>query len=206
MTIETTAGEVVVEAPYGQDRQTGQWLSPTRERFGLGPHQRLSPVLEEKLCFTATLTNSYEKAAAIAAKWGAAADDATIHRPPPDFGSNLMRQRPALSNINAEAMRPEKLIDAPQSRVPDWQKPAKMTCVDTLLRPHAQRPRLPLQSDPPHQVALSTDLLCLSPGLKLHNPGHCRSAALPLSFRRVSSPSDVATRRNLVRRNPYWPT
>jgi hypothetical protein len=80
MTIETTAGEVVVEAPYGQDRQTGQWLSPTRERFGLGPHQRLSPVLEEKLCFTATLTNSYEKAAAIAAKWGAAADDATLHR------------------------------------------------------------------------------------------------------------------------------
>ena len=79
MTIQTTAGEVVVEAPYGQDRQTGQWLSPTRERFGLGPHPRLSPVLEEKLCFTATLTNSYEKAAAIAAKWGAPTDDATIH-------------------------------------------------------------------------------------------------------------------------------
>lgn len=40
----------------------------------------MSPAFEEKLCFTATMTLSFERAAAVAAKWGSPADDATIHR------------------------------------------------------------------------------------------------------------------------------
>jgi hypothetical protein len=39
----------------------------------------MSPVFEEHLCFTATLTGSYEAAASVARKWGAEADDSTIH-------------------------------------------------------------------------------------------------------------------------------
>lgn len=38
----------------------------------------MSPELEERLCFTATVAGSYEAAAAVAGKWGAAVDDATI--------------------------------------------------------------------------------------------------------------------------------
>jgi hypothetical protein len=39
----------------------------------------MSPVLEERLCFTATLTGSYEATAQVAQKWGVPADDSTIH-------------------------------------------------------------------------------------------------------------------------------
>lgn len=73
-------GPVQINAPYGQDRETGRWLSPIRELWGLGPHQTLSPVLEEKLCYTATMTYSYEHAAQVAAKWGSPVDDAVIHQ------------------------------------------------------------------------------------------------------------------------------
>jgi hypothetical protein len=51
-----------------------------RERWGLGAHAQMSPELEERLCFTATVAGSYEAAAALAGKWGAAVDDATIQR------------------------------------------------------------------------------------------------------------------------------
>ena len=45
----------------------------------MAPRQEMSPVLEERLCFTATLTGSYEAAAQVAGKWGCPADDTTIH-------------------------------------------------------------------------------------------------------------------------------
>lgn len=80
MTIRTTVGEVVIKAPYGRDPQTGQWLFAVRRLWGLEAHQTMSPALEDKVCFTATMTLSYERAAAVAAKWGSPLDDATIHR------------------------------------------------------------------------------------------------------------------------------
>jgi hypothetical protein len=39
----------------------------------------MSPILEERLCFTAALSGSYEAAAQVAGKWGCPADDTTIH-------------------------------------------------------------------------------------------------------------------------------
>jgi len=56
---------------YGRDRQSGQWRCPAREQWGLGPHQKMTPELEDRICLTATLTGSYEAAAAMAAKWAA---------------------------------------------------------------------------------------------------------------------------------------
>src|SRR5437867_7169482 len=50
-----------------------------RERWGLTAHQRMSPALEEKLVFTATLAGSYVAAALVAGKWGCAVDDSVIH-------------------------------------------------------------------------------------------------------------------------------
>jgi len=77
----THAGEVTIEVPYGQDRQTGEWFSPVRIAWGLRPHQRLSPELEQRLCLTAAATFSYERAAEVVACWGGPpVDDSRIHR------------------------------------------------------------------------------------------------------------------------------
>ncbi len=77
--LQTTVGEIRVRALYGQDPHSDQGLCPIRQRGGLAAHQTMSVALEEKLCFTATLTGSYETAAQVAQKWGAPADDSTIH-------------------------------------------------------------------------------------------------------------------------------
>jgi hypothetical protein len=50
-----------------------------QERWGLGPHQKITPGLADKLCFTVTATGSYEEAAALAAKWGCPVDDSTLY-------------------------------------------------------------------------------------------------------------------------------
>ena len=54
-------------------------MTPIRELWGLGPHETMSPVLEERVCYTATRTLSYEGAADVAAKWGSPVDDSGIH-------------------------------------------------------------------------------------------------------------------------------
>jgi hypothetical protein len=66
----------------------------------------MSPVLEERLCFTATQTGSYESAARVAGKWGVEADDSTIH--------NHVRQ----AGARAEALREERIERAlePETR------------------------------------------------------------------------------------------
>ena len=77
--LTTCVGEVEVRAFYGQDTLTGKPLCPLKERWGLSPRQRLSPLLVERVCWTATMTGSYESAAQVSAKWGSAVDDSTIH-------------------------------------------------------------------------------------------------------------------------------
>jgi len=72
-------GELRLRVPYGQDRGDEAWRCPVRLAWGLAANQTMSPALEERICFTATMTPSFEKAAAVAAKWGSPVDDATIH-------------------------------------------------------------------------------------------------------------------------------
>lgn len=64
---------------YGQDPGDGHWGCPIQERWGLSPHQKITPGLADKLCFTVTASGSYEEAAAVAAKWGCPVDDSTLH-------------------------------------------------------------------------------------------------------------------------------
>ena len=78
LTLHTVVGKVTLEVTCGRDRQSGQWQCPARERWGLGPHEKMTPELEDRVCLTATLTGSYEAAAQISAKWGSAVDDETI--------------------------------------------------------------------------------------------------------------------------------
>jgi len=79
ITLTTVSGKVTIRTVYGRDPETQQWMSPIRVLWGLGSHETMSPVLEERVCFTATLTNSYEKAAQLATKWGTPVDDSVVH-------------------------------------------------------------------------------------------------------------------------------
>lgn len=77
--LTTTAGVIVLKTTRGYSRAQGRWINPTRERWGLKPRQRVSPELQSKLAFTATVTGSYEKAAATATRWGTKLSDDTVH-------------------------------------------------------------------------------------------------------------------------------
>ena len=79
MGLRTVVGPVKLEVWQGQDPADEHWGCPAREKWALQPHQQLSPVLEERLAFTATLAGTYEAAAQVAAKWGCGVDDSVIH-------------------------------------------------------------------------------------------------------------------------------
>jgi hypothetical protein len=66
----------------------------------------MSPVLEEKLAFTATLSGSYEAAAQVASKWGSQVDDSVVH---------ALVQR---AGSRAEMQTQERLQQVPPERQP----------------------------------------------------------------------------------------
>lgn len=79
MHLRTVVGVIELSIWQGQDPQDKHWGCPIRERWGLLAHQQISPALEEKLAFTATLAGSYADAALLAQKWGCVGDDSVIH-------------------------------------------------------------------------------------------------------------------------------
>ena len=79
MHLRSVVGVVELAVWHGQDPQDGHWGCPMRERWGLQAHQQMSPALEEKVAFTATMAGSYAAAGLVAAKWGSAVDDSVIH-------------------------------------------------------------------------------------------------------------------------------
>ena len=79
MSLHTVVGLVKVVIWQGKDPTDRHWGCPIRERWGLRAHQQMSPALEERLAFTATLAGSYEAAAQVAGKWGSPVDDSVIH-------------------------------------------------------------------------------------------------------------------------------
>ena len=106
MRLRTAVGDLELQVLHGQDPADKHWGCPVREQWGLGPHQEMSPGLEDKLAFTLTATSSYEEAAAVAGKWGAPVTDSTLHA--------LAQRRGA----QAEARTREQLATAPQEREP----------------------------------------------------------------------------------------
>jgi hypothetical protein len=99
-------GTVRLEVWHGQDPGDKSWGSPIRQRWGLKAHQRMSPVLAEKLAFTATLSNSYEATAQIASQWGSEVDDSVVH---------ALVQR---AGSQAEVQTQERLKQAPYESEP----------------------------------------------------------------------------------------
>jgi hypothetical protein len=79
MHLRSVVGVIELKIWQGQDPADGHWGCPIRERWALAAHQQMSPALEEKLAFTATLADSYADAALLAEKWGCAVDDSVIH-------------------------------------------------------------------------------------------------------------------------------
>ncbi|MGD0260714.1 MAG: hypothetical protein ABSD29_12935 [Verrucomicrobiota bacterium] len=57
-----------------------KWVCPARAHWGLGPHQKMTPELEDRVCLTVTLAGSYQAAAVLSAKWGSPVDASTIRQ------------------------------------------------------------------------------------------------------------------------------
>jgi hypothetical protein len=75
----TCVGTIVLKSWRGYSEALQRWVNPVRERWGLKPKQRLSPELQSRLGFTATVAGSYQKAAATASRWGTPISDNTVH-------------------------------------------------------------------------------------------------------------------------------
>ena len=92
VTLDTCAGTVSFRAHYGRHPQTGQWQHPIRLLWGLKPRQRLSPQLQDRVAYTAAETDSYERAAKMATKWGTPLVAATIHKHAQQMGQAAAAQ------------------------------------------------------------------------------------------------------------------
>jgi hypothetical protein len=79
MHLHTSVGIVELHVRHGTDPGTRRWGCPIRQRWGLTPHQKSSPTLEDRLAFTVTATGTYAQAAAVATKWGCPTAEATVH-------------------------------------------------------------------------------------------------------------------------------
>ena len=111
LTLHTELGPVRLQIDYGRQPDTGQWHSPQQRAWGLGPHQKITPGLAEKLCFTATLTGSYAQACAVMARWGVAVDDSVLHRQVQQAGERADQQ--AQARVTAAPAAPVPVLAPP---------------------------------------------------------------------------------------------
>lgn len=68
MQLRTAFGTVNLRVWRGKNPADGTWGIPIRKLWGLAPHQQLSPALEDKLAYFATVAGTYESAARLARK------------------------------------------------------------------------------------------------------------------------------------------
>lgn len=79
LSLMTCVGTLVLKTWRGYSPALQRWVNPARVRWGLQPRQRLSPELQSRLGFTATVAGSYQKAALTAQRWGTPISDNTVH-------------------------------------------------------------------------------------------------------------------------------
>jgi hypothetical protein len=123
LTLHTELGLVKLTVDYGQAPTTPQWFCPQQRAWGLAPHQKITPGLAEKLCFTAVATTSFAQAAAVAACWGVAVDDAVIHQQVQRAGERAEQQaevRREASATPAPAPQPAGSSDALVIMMDGW--------------------------------------------------------------------------------------
>ena len=107
MQLRTAFGLIGLNVWYGQNPSDKSWGCPMRQRWGLSGHQQLSPALEDKLAYFATVTGSYEAAAKLAAKVGCPVEDSTIRALVQRLGAK------------AEAQTHERLKAVPAEKTPE---------------------------------------------------------------------------------------
>jgi hypothetical protein len=112
LTLESSVGRVEIETLYGQEAGGGDWVCAQRQVWGLGAHEKITPALPDRLCFTVTMTGSYEGAAAVAAKWGCAADDSTLHALAQRVGAKAQKQMEQRLHSVPQERRPERKASA----------------------------------------------------------------------------------------------
>ena len=132
MHLRTAFGLVALTVWHGKNPAEGRWGCPIRERWGLSPHQQLSPALEDKLAYFATVTGSYEAAAKLAAKVGCPVEDSTICELVQRLGAKAEAQTQARLETTPEEQHPARaptplavlMVDGFQVRFrgPGWGK------------------------------------------------------------------------------------
>lgn len=110
--LKTTVGNMEIKTWYGQDRESGEWHCPLRRAWGLEPRQEMSPELEERLCFTAALTGSFEAASQVAWKWGVGVSDSAVHHHVKQAGERaLAREEMRVEDAHECWSRPEVIAE-----------------------------------------------------------------------------------------------
>ncbi len=117
LTLNTVMGPVTVAVDYGRDQRSGKWVCPAREHWGLGPHQKMTPELEDRICLTATLTGSYQAAAELSAKWGSPVDDEAIRAHARRAGARAEEQVQARLARTGAGTPPSSRLPAPAALV-----------------------------------------------------------------------------------------
>ena len=83
----------------------------------MGPHQKMTPELEDRLCLTATLTGSYQAAAELSAKWGSPVNEETIRSHARRVGQRAEEQVQARLAALGTGMPPASKLPAPAGLV-----------------------------------------------------------------------------------------
>ena len=132
MRLRTAFGVVTLQVWRGKNPADNHWGIPMRQRWGLSPHQQLSPALEDKLAYFATVAGTYESAAQLAGKLGIPIEDSTVRELVGRLGARAEEQtQQRLKTVPpaAETQRPPSalaviMIDGYQTRHrgPDWGK------------------------------------------------------------------------------------
>ncbi len=122
--LHTVAGRVELRVRHGYSAALDQVVCPARTAWGLAAYQRVSPELEARVCYTATAVGSYERAAALAQRWGSPVSDDLIHQHVQSCGAVARAAR--LPSAAVPAREPEfslvLMMDGwmARERGPDW--------------------------------------------------------------------------------------
>lgn len=132
MRLRTALGEVKLKVWRGKNPADGTWGIPIRQRWGLGPHQQLSPALEDKLAYFATVAGTYESAAQLARKLSIPIEDSTVRERVQRLGARAEEQTQQRLKTLPQPIAPKGppstlaviMIDGYQvrHRGPDWGK------------------------------------------------------------------------------------
>ena len=132
MQLRTGFGVVKLRVWRGKSPADGRWGIPIRQRWGLSGHQQLSPALEDKLAYFATVAGTYESAAQLAGKLSIPIEDSTVRQLVERLGQRAEEQTQQRLKTLARPTDPQEppsalaviMIDGYQvrHRGPDWGK------------------------------------------------------------------------------------